>query len=84
MSTTHASTTKGTVKLKKPALGKSKSTQNKPTRSATGKFVTPEQRQLMIAEAAYFMAEKRGFTEGDQEADWLCAETQIDKMLTTQ
>ncbi len=38
----------------------------------------------MIAEAAYFMAEKRGFREGKAEADWLCAETEIDKMLTNQ
>lgn len=79
MPTTQASASKRTVKLKKPALAKSKT-----SRSSTGKFVTPEQRLQMIAEAAYFLAEQRGFEQGDPEADWLCAESQIDKMLTTQ
>jgi len=79
MPTTVASTGKGTVKLKKPAMGKSKAAS-----SSSGKFITQEQRQQMIAEAAYFLAEKRGFTGGDPAADWLYAEDQIDKMLTTQ
>jgi hypothetical protein len=32
----------------------------------------------LIAEAAYFLAEKRGFAPGFQLEDWLAAETQID------
>ena len=35
----------------------------------------------MIAEAAYFRAEKRGFAEGDPMQDWLEAEREIDCML---
>lgn len=41
----------------------------------------PEQRQRMIAEAAYFMAEHRGFNAGDPVQDWLAAEAEIDTVL---
>ena len=43
--------------------------------------VTPEQRYKMIAEAAYFRAEKRGFTGGNVANDWLDAEAEIDRIL---
>ena len=42
---------------------------------------TVGQRDCMIAEAAYFRAEKRGFAEGDPMQDWLEAEREIDCML---
>lgn len=42
---------------------------------------TAGQRDCMIAEAAYFRAEKRGFAEGDLVQDWLEAEREIDCML---
>lgn len=43
--------------------------------------ITPEQREHMIAEAAYFLAEQRGFTGGDAITDWLQAESEIDQSL---
>ena len=43
--------------------------------------VSPEQRWKMIADAAYFIAEKRGFTGGDPAGDWIQAEKQIDSKL---
>jgi hypothetical protein len=43
--------------------------------------VTLEERQHMIAEAAYFRAEHRGFKGGNPEQDWLEAEMQIDKVF---
>ena len=42
--------------------------------------VPAEERCCMIAEAAYFIAERSGF-EGDCEAYWLVAECEIDRML---
>lgn len=42
--------------------------------------VSPEQRYHMIAEAAYFHAERRGFS-GDPAQDWLDAEAEIDRIL---
>lgn len=39
------------------------------------------EREEMIAVAAYFLAERRGFAPGRAEDDWLRAEQQIDAML---
>jgi len=44
--------------------------------------LSPEQRQAMIAEAAYFKAEQRNFNPGLEEHDWFEAEREIDSMLT--
>ncbi len=43
--------------------------------------VAPEERRRMIAEAAYFKAERRGFQGGSRDQDWLEAETEVDTML---
>jgi hypothetical protein len=45
---------------------------------------SPEERRHMIAEAAYFRAEKRGFVNGDPVEDWILAERQIDEALGIQ
>lgn len=45
--------------------------------------VTAEMRRTMIAEAAYYIAQRRGFAEGGtMEEDWLLAEKQIDAALS--
>ncbi len=38
-------------------------------------------REQMIAVAAYFRAQHRGFQGGNSEDDWLAAEAEIDAML---
>lgn len=43
--------------------------------------VSPELRQHMIRDAAYYRAERRGFREGDPLRDWLEAEVEIDRLL---
>jgi len=42
--------------------------------------LTEDERRSMIAEAAYYLAEKRGFAGGDPGDDWLQAEAQINQM----
>ena len=42
---------------------------------------TSEEKHQMIAQAAYFHAEKRGFADGDPIEDWLVAEAEIEKSL---
>lgn len=42
--------------------------------------ISPEQRRLMIAEAAYYRAQRRGF-RGDPVRDWTEAEAEIDAQL---
>ena len=46
--------------------------------------ITPEQRYQMIAEVAYYRAERRGFIIGDTAQDWLDAEVEIDRILQQQ
>ena len=52
-----------------------------PKHEAASGTATPEQRYQMIAEAAYFRAEKRCFSSGDPANDWLEAEAEIDRIL---
>jgi hypothetical protein len=53
------------------------------SRAATGvtRFVDPERRAALIAEAAFFRAEKRGFAPGHEVEDWLAAESEVDGKL---
>jgi Protein of unknown function (DUF2934) len=44
-------------------------------------FVDPQQRAALIARAAYFRAMNRGFAPGDDVADWLAAEAEVDAEL---
>ena len=39
--------------------------------------IDPEQRRAMVADAAYFYAEHRGFEPGYELEDWLAAEDQV-------
>lgn len=43
--------------------------------------VDKTERELRIAEAAYFRAERRGFVGGDPVADWIDAEQEVDAEL---
>jgi hypothetical protein len=37
----------------------------------------------MIAETAYYRAERRGFATGGEMEDWVRAETEIDRLIQT-
>lgn len=54
-----------------------------PAAPATGERAapSPEQRRSMIARAAYYRAEQRGFAPGEEVGDWLAAEAEIDRAL---
>jgi len=52
-----------------------------PEQATPSGAVSLEERNRMVAEAAYYKAEHRGFAEGSPLEDWLAAETQIDAML---
>jgi hypothetical protein len=52
--------------------------ESKPTLT---RFVGPEHRAALIAEAAFFRAEKRGFSPGNEVEDWLAAESEVDAKL---
>jgi Protein of unknown function (DUF2934) len=64
---------------RKPAPRKTLS--RKQAVTAFTQFVGPEYRAALIAEAAYFRAEKRGFHPGHETEDWLAAEAEVDARL---
>ncbi len=72
-------------KAKSPDAATTHTTEvNVDTRSKMAKFaakISPEQRQHMIEEAAYYRAEQRGFCCGNEIQDWLDAEAEIDSKL---
>jgi hypothetical protein len=51
------------------------------TKKSKSKKVDEQERLRMIAEGAYLRAEARGFGNGQQEADWLAAEAEVDARL---
>ncbi len=62
---------------------KTTATKSKVT-SSKKSAISDEQRYKMIAEAAYYRAEKRGFDGGDSLHDWHEASKEIDKSLHLQ
>ncbi len=67
-------TTKPKVSPKKTRKAKKSSAVSIPQQKAV-------ERQMMIAEAAYFIAEHRGFTAGGELSDWLQAEREVQTSL---
>ena len=51
------------------------------SQTAKDRALDPQVREVMIAEAAYYCAEKRGFVPGHELEDWLEAEAQIEVAL---
>jgi hypothetical protein len=54
---------------------------NKPEIESVTRFVGLEHRAALVAEAAFFRAEKRGFAPGSEVEDWLAAEAEVDAKL---
>ncbi|MFO1301127.1 MAG: DUF2934 domain-containing protein [Burkholderiaceae bacterium] len=52
-----------------------------PESAAPAADVPDDQRRTWIAEAAYYIAERRGFSGGSPDEDWRQAETEIEQML---
>lgn len=68
------------------AKAKSKASPKKGRQAKTSSVTSVAQqdtaeRQVMIAEAAYFIAQQRGFTAGDELSDWLQAEREVQTSL---
>lgn len=43
--------------------------------------ITAAERHRMVADAAYFRAERRAFAAGGEVEDWVRAETEIDELI---
>ena len=74
---------KKVAKKKSKSAAKKSITKKKITKKELSKAIkiSAADRQKMIAEAAYYRAEKRGFQAGDPIEDWLAAENEVDQTL---
>jgi hypothetical protein len=50
---------------------------NSNARSDAGSGISAQERQILVAQAAYFRAEKRGFAPGGELQDWVEAEAEV-------
>lgn len=67
---------------KKPASAKPRAAAPAAVAHAGGhREVTPEQRRYYVEVAAYYIAERHGFSVGRELADWTAAEAEIDRLL---
>ena len=62
------------------ARGASRSTQPK-ARPVPPGLIDQDLRRGLIAQAAYYRAERRGFEPGHDAEDWLAAESEVDTAL---
>jgi hypothetical protein len=53
--------------------------ENRPQTTTSKRHTSQQDRERRIAEAAYYLAERRNFQGGDPVQDWLTAEKQIDE-----
>ena len=77
---TRTTTTRKKTASRKVTAAKATRTSSGATK-ASRKTTSADLRQRMIAEAAYYLAERRGFMGGDPKQDWLDAEANIDATL---
>jgi hypothetical protein len=68
-------------KIEKPASKHTETVASAPKKSVKKITVSPEERYKMVAEAAYYRAEQRGFATGHETEDWNASEAEIDAML---
>lgn len=54
---------------------------NEESKSVISTAITPEERHELIAVAAYYRAQIRGFAPGAELQDWLEAEVEVDSLL---
>lgn len=66
------------ISLSLPARAKNP---RRPAFAEAFRTIAPEERHRMIADAAYFRAERRGFEAGYELKDWIEAEGEVDRML---
>lgn len=69
-----------------PKAATAKTAAPPPKKAAAGpksekRAIAPDQRRNYVEVAAYFIAERHGFTPGRELADWAAAEAEIDRLL---
>jgi hypothetical protein len=73
------SRTESPVKARSAAAPVKHARSARKTEASSGNYDCP--REQMIAEAAYYRAERRGFASGNEMSDWLEAEADVEHVL---
>ncbi len=60
---------------------KSPTTSAPEDRADVGPSISPDEREKLVARAAYFRAEKRGFAPGCELQDWVEAEAEVLRLI---
>jgi len=68
-------TGRGLMVAAKPKQG------NSEVRPGSGPGISAQERQMLVARAAYFRAEKRGFAPGGELQDWVEAEAEVLRLI---
>lgn len=79
MATTSSRSTRPTLSVRPAAVEPTAASQ--PPAPASSWQDDNEKREVMIRLAAYAFYERRGFIAGDELADWLAAEMEVDRQL---
>lgn len=66
----------------KPAAKKASAVKLKPS-TAPAPVLTTEQRNHYVSVAAFYIAERRGFTLGNPADDWMAAEAEVDRLIAS-
>jgi len=80
---TRSHTSKSTPKLtaRKVVAAPKPKQRNAEAPPGPGTAIGTQERQMLIARAAYFRAEKRGFAPGNELADWFEAEAEVLQLI---
>ena len=81
-----ASTLKPTARTKQTKVTTEVAAASKPRvqkKTSLKKIVAPEERYQMVAAAAYFLAERHGFSSGRALDDWVAAEKEINGKINS-
>ena len=54
---------------------------NSEVRPGAGPILSAQERERLVAQAAYFRAEKRGFAPGAELQDWIEAEAEVMRLI---
>jgi len=74
-----AVTTKTAARL--PAVGSKAKRVSPEPQPGSGLLLNVEERERLVAQAAYFRAEKRGFAPGCELQDWVEAEAEVLRLI---
>ena len=72
-----------TTVARAPLLAAKPKKRNSAARPGSAPVLNAEERQRLIAQAAYFRAEKRGFASGCELQDWVEAEQEVLRLIGT-